>query len=214
MGFFDSIKGFGTSVFETLGRGVEAVLPSFIEAGATALFQNIFPQQRPAGSQVFAQRRPVLGPTAPLLLPPSARRQPPLLTPGGVRQTFTPQGRTISVGGSPMPHFPGDQFGVTQASFAVPALGGNGLTDFFDIPGIDLRSPFTADARTGGNAFFHGVGAVRQRPRSLIMQMNPSTGTPTFFRHAGRPIMFSGDRAICKGVEKIARRHARPRSRR
>jgi len=108
-----------------------------------------------------------------------------------------------------MPHFPGDQFNVTQAGFQL-AAGGNGLTDFFDIPGIDLQLPFRADARTGGNAFFHGVGAVRQRPRSLIMQMNPSTGTPTFFRHAGRPIMFSGDKALCKKMDKLRR----PRSRR
>jgi len=46
------------------------------------------------------------------------------------------------------------------------------------------------------------------------MQLNPSTGTPTFFRHAGSPIMFTGDRAICKGVDKIVRRHARRRPRR
>lgn len=111
-----------------------------------------------------------------------------------------------------MPHAPSDPFSVTEAGFfgspgfASPAL--------FDLPGIDLQLPFRPDARTGGTQFFHGVGAVSQRPRKLIMQLNPSTGTPTFFRHAGRPIMFSGDRAICRGVEKIARRHSRRRPRR
>ena len=121
-----------------------------------------------------------------------------------------------------MPHFPGDQFGVTQAAFplALPALGGaalgalGGALDFFDLPGVDLQLPFRPDARTGGTAFFNPVGARAQSPRSLIMVPNPSTGKPTFFRHAGRPIMFSGDRALCKRVEKIARRAGRPRSRR
>jgi len=232
MGFFDAIKGFGTSIFETLTQGVSAVAPSFVEAGAAALFQNLFPTQRPAGQQVFTQRA-ALGPMAQF-----QQQLGPLFLPGqtGGRGIFPPTFgqdvfRNVPAQPSPrlglqqtrtaMPHFPSDTLNVTQA--LAPAIGlglgalGAGLGaagQFFDIPGVDLQLPFRADARTGGNAFFHGVGQVGQRPRSLIMQMNPSSGTPTFFRHAGRPIMFSGDRTLCKNIEKIARRAGRPRSRR
>jgi len=238
MGFFDSLKGFGAGVLDIFGQGVQAVLPSFLEAGAGALFGSLFPGQQPAGSQVF--RRPALGPIQqrPLQLPPGARLPPrqqlpldPRFSQPDFPRPLPPGGGIVPLGtfplpqlprGTQMPHFPGDPFQVTQAAFplALPlALGAAGgalgaAGQFFDIPGVDLRLPFTADARTGGNAFFHGVGAVRQRPRSLIMQMNPSTGTPTFFRHAGRPIMFSGDRALCKSIDKIARRAGRSRPRR
>ena len=121
-----------------------------------------------------------------------------------------------------MPHFPGDQFGVTQAAFplALPALGGaalgalGGALDLFDIPGIDLQLPFRADARTGGTPFFLPSRTVGNRPRSLIMVPNPSTGSPTFFKHAGRPILFSGDLRAAKLVNKIARRARRASPRR
>jgi len=225
VGFFDSIKGFGTSIFETLGAGVQAVLPSFLEAGAGALFGSLFPGQQPAGSQVF--RRPALGPTAPLLLPrgtgsfglPQQRR-----TVTGVtgQQVVLPGGRagpTQLFGGAAVPHFPGDQFGVTQAAFpaiaggaALGALGG--ALDLFDLPGIDLQLPFRADARTGGTPFFLPSRAVGNRPRSLIMVPNPSTGAPTFFKHAGRPILFSGDLRAAKLVNRIARRARRASPRR
>jgi len=214
MGFFDSIKGFGTSVFETLGRGVEAVLPSFIEAGAQALFSNVFPTQQPAGSQVFAQRRPALGPTSPLLLPPSTRRFPDTRgfdpTPTPFRGEFVPA--ILPGGSSAMPHFPSDRLGgVTQAGFQ---LAQGSALDLFDIPGIDLQLPFRADARTGGTPFFLPSRTVGNRPRSLIMVPNPSTGAPTFFKHAGRPILFSGDLRAAKLVNKIARRARRASPRR
>lgn len=218
MGFFDSIKGFGTSVFETLSTGVQAVLPSFIEAGAGALFGSLFPGQQPAGSQVFRRpQRPALGPTAPLLLPPGARRRPVVTGVTGQtvvlpRQTFTPPG-AISIGGSRMPHFPGDPFQVTQANFPVQLAQGSAL-DVFDIPGFDLQLPFRADARTGGTPFFLPARAVGNRPRSLIMVPNPSTGAPTFFKHAGRPILFSGDFRAAKLVNRIARRARRATPRR
>jgi len=119
-----------------------------------------------------------------------------------------------------MPGFPGDRLNVTQAAFPLLAPAGLaaaaaalGITVAelldLDVPGLDLQLPFTRDARSGGTEFFHAVGAVSQRPRKLIMQTNPSTGTPTFFRHAGRPIMFSGDKALCKQMEKL--RRPRPR---
>lgn len=216
MGFFDSIKGFGTSVFETLGRGVEAVLPSFIEAGAQALFSNVFPQQRPAGSQVFATRRPALAPTAPLLLPSDARRFPATRNFQPNVNQFQFQGRvpapvSLPGGSTAMPHFPGDAQNVTQAGFQ---LAQGSALDIFDLPGIDLQLPFRADARTGGTPFFLPSRTVGNRPRSLIMVPNPSTGAPVFFKHAGRPILFSGDLRAAKLVNRIARRARRASPRR
>jgi hypothetical protein len=49
------------------------------------------------------------------------------------------------------------------------------------------------------------------RPSSLVIVTNPVTGKPTFFKHAGRPILFSGDLRAAKRVQKIARRAARKR---
>ncbi len=220
MGFFDSIKGFGAGVFDVLTQGVQAVLPSFIEAGAGALFGGLFPNQRPAGSQVF--RRPVLGPTAgvPLLLPPGSSRQLPgsFVDPGRFQQNFFPASQPFSQvfpqaaqpfqlsRGAQMPHFPGDALNVTTAGFDLPAI--------FDIPGIDLQLPFRPDARTGGTPFFLPTRTVGNRPRSLIMVPNPSTGAPTFFKHAGRPILFSGDFRAAKLVRKLASRAKRSSPRR
>jgi len=112
-----------------------------------------------------------------------------------------------------MPHFPSDRLNVSQAAF--PALGVQQAEfDLFDLPGIDLQLPFRADARTGGTPFFLPSRAVGNRPRSLIMVPNPSTGAPTFFKHAGRPILFSGDFRAAKLVNKLARRARRSSPRR
>jgi hypothetical protein len=40
---------------------------------------------------------------------------------------------------------------------------------------------------------------------------NPVTGQDTWFRPAGRPILWSGDLTACKRVKKVARRAARKR---
>lgn len=214
MGFLDSMKGFVGGI----GNIVSGVIGSpigqqFLGAGLSLGFEKLF--GRPAFPVAFnpggfplptpRQRLPALPPR----LPP--RMAPPLAP--FTRRAFEPAPLSV-IGGLPMPHAPSDRFSVTEAAFGFGGNGGLGAQNaLFDIPGVDLRLPFTADARTGGTEFFHGVGAVSQRPRKLIMQLNPSSGNPTFFRHAGRPIMFSGDRAICRGVEKIARRHSRRRSR-
>ena len=47
------------------------------------------------------------------------------------------------------------------------------------------------------------------RPLPLIMASNPVTGRITFWKHVGRPILFSGDLATCKRVNRIARRARR-----
>ena len=59
-------------------------------------------------------------------------------------------------------------------------------------------------------ALFRAVGE-HARPLPLIMQMNPVSGQPTFWRHVGRPLLFSGDLRIAKTVDKVARRARRKR---
>jgi len=105
-----------------------------------------------------------------------------------------------------MPHFPGDALNVTTAGFDLPAI--------FDIPGFDLRSPFGPDVRTQGTPFFLPARTSSSTPRSLIIVPNPSTGAPVFFKHAGRPILFSGDFRAAKLVRKLASRAKRSSPRR
>ncbi len=109
-----------------------------------------------------------------------------------------------------MPHAPSDPFNVTTAGgpFARPV-------EFeLDLPGFDLRSPFGPDVRTQGTPFFLPARAIGASPRSLIIVPNPATGAPTFFKHAGRPILFSGDFRAAKLVSKLARRARRASPRR
>lgn len=57
------------------------------------------------------------------------------------------------------------------------------------------------------------TGAVSVRARRLLMFQNPMTGSPVWFKNVGRPILWSGDLATCKRVNRIARRVARRRPR-
>lgn len=57
------------------------------------------------------------------------------------------------------------------------------------------------------------TGAVSMRARPLLMFQNPMTGNPVWYRNAGRPVLWSGDLATCKRVNRIARKVARRRPR-
>ncbi len=61
-----------------------------------------------------------------------------------------------------------------------------------------------------GGQFFTAT-ASGARAVSLVMLPNPVTGKPTFFKHAGRPILFSGDLTAAKRVNKLAMRARRKR---
>lgn len=57
---------------------------------------------------------------------------------------------------------------------------------------------------------------VNQRlvPRRSFSILNPSTGRFDWFKSAGRPILWSGDFAACKRVDRVARRARRARGKR
>lgn len=66
----------------------------------------------------------------------------------------------------------------------------------------------------GGLPTMFRAGAVTARPVPMVMQLNPQTGQPAYWRHVGRPILFSGDLAACRRVERVARRAKRSSRRR
>jgi len=51
---------------------------------------------------------------------------------------------------------------------------------------------------------FFPTGGMTARPTRFITATNPATGALTFWEHAGQPIMFSRDLAVCKRVRRIA----------
>jgi len=80
------------------------------------------------------------------------------------------------------------------------------------VGGGVLQLPSTAGFAGGCPSLF-SAGGMSARPVSMFMVPNPVTGKPTFFKHAGRPILFSGDLRACKTVNRIAARARRSRGR-
>lgn len=89
----------------------------------------------------------------------------------------------------------GAALGGAAVGGAISAFGGGG--------GVDL--PF-------GGALFR-VTPFGVRARSLVRVENPFTGNDVYFRNVGRPILFAGDFATCRRVQKVARRARRSRGR-
>lgn len=204
MGFFDSMKGFLSGVGDLVGGIVQSPVGAiFAQAGAQKLFG--LPQTFPGGFQ--------MPPQFPAQQFPQFQRQLPSAPPPFLPQTrdarpFQPfdfsQAPQPEPFGGPMSAFPTDRF---QGGGVMPAA--------FDIPGFDLRSPFVgqgAGANTCAPMFV--PTQARIRPASLVMVPNPMTGAPTFFKHAGKPLLFSGDLRAAKMVHKLARRARRASPRR
>ncbi len=158
-----------------------------------------------------APRRPVL--TAP---PPSIPSSQPFGTMPGVRfATFE--------GVPTMPAFPiGTQQGFPPSPFATvtgvpalfqPASAAGALLK--QLPGI-AGGLFAGEAL---ESFFGGGGGGTPmfRPTmagaraQFFRTQNPATGQDTWFRPAGKPLLWSGDLTACKRVNKVARRAARKR---
>jgi hypothetical protein len=138
------------------------------------------------------------------------------------QQTNAPSLLASLGGGGGLPGTP-----VLGSSFAAPALGalggllGRGAAS---VGGVIARNPvisgtvggvlageaLDAFQNGGGTAFFRQtMSGARAIP--LVMIPNPVTGAPTFFKHAGRPILFSGDLTAAKRVNKLAMRARRKR---
>lgn len=236
MGFADTMAGLGRGLLAGIESIASQVLPAFVQAGTGFLLEKAFPGQTASlppgrGPLRFPQgdrpRAPFPG-ERPFGFPPLVRTapvfQPGLTTPGfnpfargpfagggpitptglfGPPPSFPVPGLSIPTGGRPV-HFPtsGDVSGVTPAGFPLP--GGAELQFPIQFPqGIGCPQP----------AQLFRTGMTSARPVSMFMVPNPVTGKPTFFKHAGRPILFSGDLRACKTVARIASRARRVRGR-
>ncbi len=111
-----------------------------------------------------------------------------------------------------MAAFPSDRFDPTLGGFALARGGVRQVQGgAFDIPGIDLQLPFRSELACPPVPMFRQGTSVRPIP--LILVPHPETGAPVFYKHAGRPILFSGDLAASRKVARVARlaRRSRPR---
>lgn len=128
---------------------------------------------------------------------------------GGVSVAF-PVTRQSSF---PAPSFLPALFGgaTAGAPFQTAGLAGSiarQLPGFIGgIAGGELLESFVGGG--GGTPMFRPTMAGARA--QFFRTQNPATGQDTWFRPAGRPLLWSGDLTACKRVNKVARRAARKR---
>jgi len=216
-GFLDGIGDFFGSVGRGIGRAVSSPAGQAI-GGALA------------GIGVEFARQKLLGPTQPII---NAQGRPrsddvaviqqrtsilttPSLAGGPVFGSLGPlqlQGFAQSVPRTSAPPVPVQEGGLGGV---LPGIVGGVLGDILSeriFGGGGDVATLPGGHQTGGAVGLPG-GAVplfnlsmggRAHARSLVMALNPMTGTPTFFRHVGRPLIYQGDLTTCKRVRKVAR---------
>jgi hypothetical protein len=239
VGFLDSMKaglsrvgGAVGGFFETVGEVGEAlapvILPPLAEALATRAAQELLP-----GAGAYAQ--PIYRTNGGYTYrPPAARTPAPRPTTRapagipGVPVPWTPIGPderyveaafpTAPYGGAPrpaagsggyMPAFP-----VSRAEYTGPSIGIPG-TEYElrpDLPLVDIAP------RQGGAVGGVPVLPYRRTPMGAAAQkfvaVNPVTNRATWFGPLGQPVLFSRDFAVCRRVNRIARRARRATGRR
>ncbi len=211
MGFFDTISGAGRAIF---GGAIDILESpagqSLLLAGAQRLtgllpqqqLSPFFPTQRQFGQQAL------FGGAVPQQFFPQ-QRQPstffPPIQPLRFPTTPTPPG------GGFMPFFPTQ---TTQFGGIGPGFQQAGLTQQLqrflpDLPFIDVV-PQGGGGTLGAltSPFIPTMAGARAQ---AFVSPNPATGRLTWFRPSGRPIIFSGDFAVCRKIDKLARRARRRR---
>jgi hypothetical protein len=100
-----------------------------------------------------------------------------------------------------MPSFQSTRGGFQQAGFLSDTLGA------IDVPGLDIvRQGGAGQLAKLTSPFVPTMAGARAQP---FIASNPVTGATTWFKPAGRPILWSGDLTACKRVGKIAARARR-----
>lgn len=237
MGFADSLAGLGRGLLAGLESVAGQVIPQFIQAGSQFLAEKAFPGQT-------ASLPPGMGPVRRPQLParvPFPQRQLPAGQ-GTLQQQIdaaTREGRPGIVSREDprfqLPNlfqdvpFAQTALDVIRAGFPptlpdilprgiIPPIGGptmppapSSRTEVVPSAGQFALGPAPF---AGGCPSLFSAGGMSARPVSMFMVPNPVSGKPTFFKHAGRPILFSGDLRACKTVNRIAARARRVRGRR
>lgn len=220
MGWGESIGNF----FGGIGRGLESIVsnPSFQQAaiglGSSWIQSKISPpspygvptvrQPVPSGyypSTYYSAGVPVARaapvPRAPLIAPSSAPNF--LGLPGGrdPMQGFTGFNDYRQTGFS-------GAYPASPAGYAVPAVGGEGF-------GFGAELLERGQALLGGQPTMFRAGAPTARAVTMLEGRNPVTGKMHYWRHMGRPILFSGDLANCRRVGRVRTKlnRGRPRKR-
>jgi len=224
MGFFDSFKtglqGVGDFIFDLTGAALGAaptIIPLLQSTG-------VLPSVQP--SPIVTSRGPGAGPLG---------RRGPTALPGGFQIPFPQQPRVNpTLANQPLALPPGFGPGVpSPATFApsgvvtqdvgrIPGgfsqFGGGGMPAFqstrggFQNVGLDL--PFIDIVGQGGGQQLARLTSpfvptmAGARAQAFIAQ-NPVTGASTWFKPAGKPILWSGDLTACNRVSKIAKRARR-----
>ena len=128
---------------------------------------------------------------------PSVRGIPP----GGGFRVPTgpgPPSQIVTAGGGPFRGFP--EF--PPAAFSE---GGGPPMGFMTAGIVQAPQPVPFGFDPACPSFFKPPSAT-SRPIRFITATNPATGALTFWEHAGQPVMFSRDLAVCKRVRRIAAR--------
>lgn len=92
--------------------------------------------------------------------------------------------------------------GVLQSGGMYPGGAPTYPPPIVAMPGGAMVPGFNLDAITGGGGGLAAPFTARGTPRLHVM--TSPTGRVTWFRPAGRPVLFSGDFAACKRVRKVA----------
>ncbi len=154
----------------------------------------------PEGSILDVAATAILAHNAPR--PPSTRSAPPVVIVDRRVEQATRSQQPINMG-TVQPGGPG---GFSPGGFQTISndLFGGGL------PFIDI----VPESGNLANRFFVPSRMAGARPRSTVMLPNPVTGKPTWFKHAGRPILWTGDLAATRRVARVAARARKSRGRR
>lgn len=224
MGFSDTMKGLGRAIGSGLEKVFEIAGPPLLQAGTQAAVSWIQSAAMPKstapaygyGYSTPVYRQPQV--IAPTITRPAAR--------AAVPQSWTP----IQAGAAtPAVYTPSPAYGYQPAAGAVDVLQwgaqqlfGNGgytaMPEFEGAPGTAGGGVLTEawermQALVGGQTTFYRYGATRATPVSEIQVRHPETGKICTWKYMGRPILYSGDLAACKRVNRVARRVARRRPR-
>jgi len=87
-------------------------------------------------------------------------------------------------------------FPVTRADFGVGTAGRGFFPELTERIGGLVR----------GQTTFFVQSPPGLRPQKDITQQNPVTGKIEFWRHMGRPVLFTGDLATVRRVSRVASR--------